>query len=123
MQTTTKNLKALLVKYEAVRQSGNYNMLTEAPAAREEAGLTQEEYYYVMDNYESLRTLKEEKCEGLAALEGLAEMVTTMREVEVSDIDYDGLYNALIQAYEKTHEDDPMNYPLLDLIDIVKTRA
>lgn len=57
MMNTTNKLKALYLRYEEVRQSGNYNMLTEAPDAREEAGLTQEEYYYVMDNYSYLKSL------------------------------------------------------------------
>lgn len=57
MMYTFKQLKALYVAYESVRKSGNYNMLTEAGAARDEAGLTVEEYYYVINNYSDLQSL------------------------------------------------------------------
>jgi len=57
MMYTFKQLKSLYVAYESVRNSGDYNMLTEAGAARDEAGLTIEEYYYVINNYSDLQSL------------------------------------------------------------------
>ena len=39
------------IKYERVRRSGKYNMLTEAEDARREAELTQDEYLIVKDHY------------------------------------------------------------------------
>lgn len=38
-------------RYEAVRVSGKYNMITECVAAAKEAGLTIEEYKDVIKNY------------------------------------------------------------------------
>ena len=57
MKSTPQELTAAFVKYEAVRRSGHYNMLTESGAARDEAGLTHEQYCYVMDNYSYLKSL------------------------------------------------------------------
>ena len=37
-------------------------------------------------------------------------------------INYERLYNELVKVYEKTDEDDPMNYTLMDLMDIAKER-
>ena len=37
-------------------------------------------------------------------------------------INYERLYSELVKVYEKTDEDDPMNYTLMDLMDIAKER-
>lgn len=37
-------------------------------------------------------------------------------------INYERLYDELVTVYEKTHEDDPINYTLMDLMDIAKER-
>lgn len=37
--------------YEKVRQSGKYNMITDAGAAMDESGLTKDEYFAVVENY------------------------------------------------------------------------
>jgi|TARA_R110002074_G_scaffold36010_1_gene98116 hypothetical protein len=37
-------------------------------------------------------------------------------------INYERLYNELVKVYEKTDEGDPMNYTLMDLMDIAKER-
>lgn len=42
-------------QYEDVRLSGVYNMLTEARYAREAAGLTHDEYTYILGHYAELR--------------------------------------------------------------------
>lgn len=45
------------LKYEKVRRSGKYNMFTEAVEAMKEAGLMQNEYLTVMNNYEKIHGL------------------------------------------------------------------
>ena len=57
MMNTTNKLKALYLRYEEVRQSGLYNMLTEAGEARDASGLNEDEYYYVIRNYSYLKSL------------------------------------------------------------------
>ena len=49
---TEKQLKQYAA-YERVRQSGGYNMFD--PRARQETGLTKEDYAFVMDNFTALR--------------------------------------------------------------------
>lgn len=43
--------------YEDVRQSGVYNMIMQASYAREAAGLSREEYQYILLHYRELREL------------------------------------------------------------------
>ena len=50
-----KTEKEIYNRYEAVRKSGAYNMITEAYAASNAAGLTAEEYIYAIKNYTKLR--------------------------------------------------------------------
>lgn len=40
--------------YVAIQVEGNYNMLSEAEQARKAAGLTKEQYAYVVQNYRAL---------------------------------------------------------------------
>ena len=42
-------------RYERVRKSGKYNMITEAVPAMQEAGLTQDEYLTVMNHYSDFK--------------------------------------------------------------------
>lgn len=42
-------------KYEQVRQSGRFNMITEANYAAAAAGLSLEEYMFVIKNYNKLK--------------------------------------------------------------------
>jgi len=42
-------------KYEKVRKSGKYNMITEAHLAAIEAGLSREDYMFTMKNYTQLK--------------------------------------------------------------------
>ena len=44
--------KEIFERYEKVRSSGKYNMITEANNAMDEAGLKPCDYYYGMFNYE-----------------------------------------------------------------------
>ena len=53
--------KQIFEKYEKVRSSGKYNMITEANNAMDEAGLKACDYYYAMFNYELLRRKYGEK--------------------------------------------------------------
>jgi len=46
--------KKMFEAYEKVRLSGKYNMIMEANAAMDEAGLRPCDYYYVMFNYKML---------------------------------------------------------------------
>ena len=46
--------KQIFDRYEKVRSSGKYNMITEANAAMDEAGLRPCDYYYAMFNYQLL---------------------------------------------------------------------
>ena len=41
-------------RYERIRLSGKYNMITEADKAMKEANLRPNDYYYVMFNYDLL---------------------------------------------------------------------
>ena len=58
MNTFTDAQKSNWQDYEAVRQSGVYNMFD--PRARRAAGLNAEEYVFVMRNYAALKAA----CEG-----------------------------------------------------------
>lgn len=42
-------------RYEEVRSGGDYNMIMDAAEAAEEAGLTMDQYKYVINNYSSLQ--------------------------------------------------------------------
>ena len=53
--------KQIFERYEKVRSSGKYNMITEANNAMDEAGLKPSDYYYAMFNYELLRRKYGEK--------------------------------------------------------------
>ena len=46
--------KQIFDRYEKVRSSGKYNMITEANNAMDEAGLKPSDYYYAMFNYQLL---------------------------------------------------------------------
>lgn len=46
--------KQIFERYEKVRLSGKYNMITEANDAMDEAGLKPYDYYYAMFNYNLL---------------------------------------------------------------------
>lgn len=46
--------KQIFERYEKVRSSGKYNMITEANDAMDEAGLKPCDYYYAMFNYNLL---------------------------------------------------------------------
>ncbi len=48
------------VQYRDVQESGEYNMITQAPEAREEAELSKEQYYHVIENYAELQEQWEE---------------------------------------------------------------
>lgn len=50
-----KRIKDNFEKYEKVRQSGKYNMITEATQAAKEAGLTMIEYATVVFNYSEIK--------------------------------------------------------------------
>lgn len=41
-------------RYEEVRSSGNYNMITECIFAFKKTGLTADEYWFILENYEEL---------------------------------------------------------------------
>jgi hypothetical protein len=43
--------------YRRVQRSNRYNMLSQARQAATAAGLTREEYFFVLDNYEELAKL------------------------------------------------------------------
>ena len=45
--------------YEKVRQSGKYNMITDAGAAMNESGLTKGEYFAVVENYGHYKAVTE----------------------------------------------------------------
>ena len=49
-----KSDKQIFERYEKVRLSGKYNMITEANYAMDEAGLSPCDYYYAMFNYQLL---------------------------------------------------------------------
>ena len=53
--------KQIFERYEKVRSSGKYNMITEANDAMDEAGLKPCDYYYAMFNYELLKRKYGEK--------------------------------------------------------------
>ena len=53
--------KKIFERYEKVRSSGKYNMITEANDAMDEAGLKPSDYYYTMFNYELLKRKYGEK--------------------------------------------------------------
>lgn len=44
-------------RYEKVRQSGKYNMIMESVRAAASAGLSLDDYFYVLENYSSLSDL------------------------------------------------------------------
>lgn len=46
--------KQIFDRYEKVRLSGKYNMITQANEAMDEAGLRPCDYYYAMFNYQIL---------------------------------------------------------------------
>ena len=47
-------LKECFIKYEKVRQSGKYNMITESSKAAKKAGLSIQDYMNVIRNYTTL---------------------------------------------------------------------
>ena len=47
--------KQIFERYEKIRSSGKYNMITEANDAMHAAGLKDSDYYYAMFNYELLK--------------------------------------------------------------------
>lgn len=53
--------KKIFERYEKVRSSGKYNMITEANQAMDEANLRPSDYYYAMFNYELLKRKYGEK--------------------------------------------------------------
>ena len=53
--------KQIFDRYEKIRSSGKYNMITEANDAMDEAGLKPSDYYYAMFNYELLKRKYGEK--------------------------------------------------------------
>ena len=53
--------KKIFERYEKVRASGKYNMITEANQAMDEANLRPCDYYYAMFNYELLKRKYGEK--------------------------------------------------------------
>ena len=46
--------KQIFDRYEKIRSSGKYNMITEAKDAMHAAGLKDSDYYYAMFNYQLL---------------------------------------------------------------------
>ena len=46
--------KQIFDRYEKIRSSGKYNMITEANDAMHAAGLKDSDYYYAMFNYQLL---------------------------------------------------------------------
>ena len=69
MQYTDKQMALLaqmeekFLRYEAVRQSGHYNMITEAGKAMDHANLGEDDYWDIIQNYSEYKEmfLKEEK--------------------------------------------------------------
>lgn len=53
--------KQIFDRYEKIRSSGKYNMITEAKDAMHAAGLKDSDYYYAMFNYELLKRKYGEK--------------------------------------------------------------
>lgn len=53
--------KQIFDRYEKIRSSGKYNMITEANNAMNAAGLKPSDYYYAMFNYELLKRKYGEK--------------------------------------------------------------
>ena len=53
--------KQIFYRYEKIRSSGKYNMITEANDAMNAAGLKPSDYYYAMFNYELLKRKYGEK--------------------------------------------------------------
>lgn len=53
--------KQIFDRYEKIRSSGKYNMITEANDAMDAAGLKACDYYYAMFNYELLKRKYGEK--------------------------------------------------------------
>ena len=53
--------KQIFDRYEKIRSSGKYNMITEANDAMNAAGLKPSDYYYAMFNYELLKRKYGEK--------------------------------------------------------------
>ena len=53
--------KKIFERYEKVRSSGKYNMITEANQAMDKANLRPCDYYYAMFNYELLKRKYGEK--------------------------------------------------------------
>ena len=53
--------KQIFDRYEKIRSSGKYNMITEANDAMHAAGLKDSDYYYAMFNYELLKRKYGEK--------------------------------------------------------------
>lgn len=47
-------LKDCFIKYEKVRRSGKYNMITESSKAAKKAGLSLQDYMNVIRNYNTL---------------------------------------------------------------------
>lgn len=47
--------KEMFERYEQIRLTGLFNMITEASYAMEAAGLDKEQYFYVIGHYSELR--------------------------------------------------------------------
>ena len=60
-ETIKMSDKEIFERYEKVRSSGKYNMITEANNAMDEEGLKACDYYYAMFNYELLKRKYGEK--------------------------------------------------------------
>lgn len=48
------NIEAAFKKYKEVQESGEYNMIMDAPKVMEITGLTKQEYIYIIQNYRQL---------------------------------------------------------------------
>lgn len=62
------------LKYEKVRRSGKYNMITDVVRASREAGLSLEEYKDVIRNYVEYKRLVEQMDLGMSIDEALSKM-------------------------------------------------
>ena len=47
--------KEKFMRYEKVRQSGKYNMITDFILAKQEANLTEKEYFEIIKNYSNYK--------------------------------------------------------------------
>ena len=54
MEMEKTNIKDVFLRYEDARQSGNYNMITDARQVMLMYNIDKEDYFYIIKNYSEL---------------------------------------------------------------------